>query len=506
MHKLIAYSCLDWPMSRKEEQEYKLLERPRINALSVLCSETKTLSLCSSLNEIESKDDYYLYSKNLNKSVQIQPFYNVLTVGEADYSFARAYKTVYPYCNMQATRYENSPIEESCFHKISDNFHFLEKRNVDCLEGIDATKLNTLPPITKFKEEHSITEHKGFDRIFFNFPYPVPTGTRVDPTEAINTLLTQFGANVKSLLSPLGKVVIGGYSDDHRQHYYTPTELVDMGYKLEESSWDPYGYFATYGYEHRDSNKDSSTNPQPREDNAKMYSFSKDYFRLEETQAFLKGNNYLNQDGSVNIKVNDQEMRREINDFCKENVVSAKEIIHTLETKKRDQILSNIRTTQESHSWNEAKKHYEKLIRPYLEFFSDQQILNFVDAVNNCNNGQLSYILSGDFLDDWKKCISEINRRELQVKCVQRVQLVQENKRCLSLKDLFKNGLTVDLNVMKSLVRANETKVVYLGLQYLQDFSHLNDLLDLADQLGYSEIRWLLKGFDRGIKRQKLEL
>ena len=59
---------------------------------------------------------------------------------------------------------------------------------------------------------------------------------------------------------------------------------------------------------------------------------------------------------------------------------------------------------------------------------------------------------------------------------------------------------------MKSLVRANETKVVYLGLQYLQDFSHLNDLLDLADQLGYSEIRWLLKGFDRGIKRQKLEL
>ena len=127
----------------------------------------------------------------------------------------------------------------------------------------------------KFLKQHKIDGRKGFDKIFFNFPYPVYNGIRFDPSVEIPKILSDFMLQAKNLLSSRGEIIIGGYNDSYRRSYYMPEQnvLKNLGFKLEEFPWDPHAILSKYGYEHRDSTKNRSVNTSGNSKNASMFIF-----------------------------------------------------------------------------------------------------------------------------------------------------------------------------------------------------------------------------------------
>ncbi|RAP29300.1 hypothetical protein DID78_04005 [Candidatus Marinamargulisbacteria bacterium SCGC AG-343-D04] len=226
------------------------------------------------------------------------PLYNVLLVGEADFSFSTAYASIYPHCNMLSTRYEKTPPADSCYQKLQGNIEALKEHKASVLDGVDAQKLTDIGGIQSFIEKHPDYQgKKGFDKIYFNFPF-ITADEKIMRLNFKDILVTlkEFGRQAKSLLKERGQVYLGLVNHHYQlQQYYQFPEFLDhmesIGFTLltpgkwipEEQitplsrpfhfnkdserppspppekflRWDSHGLFRENGYRHRQSDCDS---------------------------------------------------------------------------------------------------------------------------------------------------------------------------------------------------------------------------------------------------------
>lgn len=193
----------------------------------------------------------------LHQHMKRTPLVRVLSLGEADYSFSWALKQAQPYAAMLATRYESTATQDSKYHKLAPNIDNLKKSGVSRLKGVDATQLDNYDRVTDFLNTHPMNSTDGFEKIYFNFPYPAEgyNGDYAGTIRKIQTMLKDFIQAATPLLAPHGQILIGGFHD--KMAYYQPLELVKgTGLTCRSVSWDSHGWLQKYGYEHRRSSGD----------------------------------------------------------------------------------------------------------------------------------------------------------------------------------------------------------------------------------------------------------
>ncbi|RAP34580.1 hypothetical protein DID77_00730 [Candidatus Marinamargulisbacteria bacterium SCGC AG-439-L15] len=202
-----------------------------------------------------SKDDCYLLRPKLRRTIQVGPLYLMLSLGEADLAFSKAYHDAYPYCHMISTTFESLETNQARYQKTISNLDSLSVESVQVLSSIDARTFSNSTEIKGAIESTGLSPQK----IYFNFPYPPSgyTNNFKETTDFIHSLLKEFLLQCKQVLAPNGEVLVGGFKD--RLDYYNPKIIAKaLGFTYHFSPWDPHQLLSRYGYEHRCSIRDDS--------------------------------------------------------------------------------------------------------------------------------------------------------------------------------------------------------------------------------------------------------
>lgn len=349
-----------------------------------------------------SKDDSWIEISHLKLMICNAPLLRILTVGEADFSFSWALIQAQPRCAMMATRYESIPPDASIYKKLESNLKLLELTNVSVAHGVDATKLDVnQSQFQEFWTRHKMNGCRGFEKIYFNFPYTEDGCKRSfgDQCKKIQRLVAEFVGSAIPLLSPSGQILMGKLGS--REDYYTPDDTDPMIPSHSETKWDQWGWLKKYGYEHRKSVQDEPHSDFPEDAVLRRYYFLKTvqptFFTMFEgvsdgmaTQimGICREKKYITIDSEVNVEsilkyqLTQTPLTEFMGHFSKFGRRIACQIVAALIRLASARVSEGIEITRNcSRSYATSRLNYTTYIAPHLKYLDARQFMDFMKIV-----------------------------------------------------------------------------------------------------------------------------